>query len=108
MLQARNLGRNENIEGEGNYIQDHWSYRNRQLLHVLQTIFDWRAARKGRSVQVIGGSGSESCCGFTTRISQKIAKKQKKGEGGGGVVFGDQSSSLLAKQPTKMLPVPFC
>ena len=84
------LGRSGAIDGEGNYIQDHWSYRNRQLVHLLQTVFEWRAEKKGRSVQLIGGSGSESCCGFTTRITQKVVKKKKKGgeddeeESGGG------------------------
>ncbi|GMH89857.1 hypothetical protein TrST_g9248 [Triparma strigata] len=79
--EARQLAMNDNIEGDGNYIQDHWAYRSRQLTHVLQAIFDWRAEKKGRAVQLICGSGSGNDCGFTTRVTQKVAKQGKKKNG---------------------------
>ena len=72
--EAIQLGRSGTVDGVGNYIQDHWAYRHKQLVHVLQAIYDWRVAKRGRSVQLIGGNGSNCTTGFTTRITQKVFK----------------------------------
>jgi len=63
------------VGGGGNYIQDHWCHRPRQLVHILGALYEWRAKKKGRSLQLVGGSGSGCDCGFKTRIVDKGKRK---------------------------------
>jgi len=51
--------------------------RPRQLVHVLSALFSWRGERKGRRLQIVGGSGMGSNTGFLTRITER-------GKGGAG------------------------